>query len=109
MNESYIFQTLPERITALFPEIDSDTAIDLLHSNNEYQQLHQRKKELMEQCPFISAVMEGDGPVSLDEKEHESLADYLNVVNRMEDIERMQLYFRGHTDGFSYLQKIGAL
>ena len=49
MNELFIFQTLPERITALFPEIDSDTAIDLLHSDDEYQQIHQRKKELMEQ------------------------------------------------------------
>ena len=109
MDEPFVFQSLSERIMALFPEIDSDTVIDLLHSNDEYQQLHQRKKELMEQCPFISAVMEGDGPISLDEKEHESLTDYLNVVTRMENIERMQLYFRGHTDGFSYLQKIGAI
>jgi hypothetical protein len=23
----------------------------------------------------------------------------------MEDMERMQLYFRGHADGFSYLKK----
>lgn len=43
MNEPFIFQTLPERIAALFPEIDSDTAIDLLHNNDEYGQLHQRK------------------------------------------------------------------
>ena len=109
MNEPFIFQNLPERITALFPEIDSDTAIDLLHSNDEYQQFYQRKKEIMEQCPFISAVMDGGGPVSLNAEEHKSLADYLNVVTRMENIERMQLYFRGHTDGFSYLKKIGAI
>jgi hypothetical protein len=43
MNEPFIFQTLTERIAALFPEIDSDTAIDLLHNNDEYGQLHQRR------------------------------------------------------------------
>lgn len=109
MNEPFIFQTLPERITALFPEIDSDIAIELLNSNDEYQHLYRRKEELMEQCPFISAVMDGGEPVSLSAEEHKSHVDYLDVVTLMENIERMQLYFRGHTDGFSYLKKIGAI
>jgi hypothetical protein len=109
MNEPFIFQTLPERIKALFPEIDSDTAIDLLHNNDEYGQLHQRKGELTEQYPFISAVLEGEGPIALSAEEHKILTDYLDTATRMEDMERMQLYFRGHTDGFSYLKKIGAI
>lgn len=109
MNEPFIFQTLPERIAALFPEIDSDAAIDLLHNNDEYGQLHQRKGELMERHPFISAVLEGEGQIALSADEHKILTDYLDTAARMEDMERMQLYFRGHTDGFSYLKKIGAI
>jgi len=109
MNEPFIFQTLPERITALFPEIDSDTAIDLLHNNDEYGQLHQRKGELTERHPFIPAVLEGEGAIALSAEEHKILTDYLEIATRMEDMERMQLYFRGHTDGFSYLKKIGAI
>jgi len=98
MNEPFLFQNLSERITEL-----------LLHTNDEYQKLYQRKKELLEQCPFISAVMYGDGSVSLSTEEHKKLVDYLNVVNNLENIERMQLYFRGHMDGFSYLKKIEAI
>lgn len=109
MNEPFLFQNLSERITELFPEIDSDTSTELLHTNDEYQKLYQRKKELLEQCPFISAVIYGDGSVSLSTEEHKKLVDYLNVVNNLENIERMQLYFRGHMDGFSYLKKIEAI
>lgn len=109
MNEPFKFQTLPERIAALFPEIHSDTTIDLLHNNDEYGQFHQRKGELTERHPFISAVLEGEGPIALSAEEHKILTDYLDAATRMEDIERMQLYFRGHTDSFSYLKKIGAL
>jgi hypothetical protein len=63
----------------------------------------------LEQCPFITAVMYGDGPVSLNTEEHKKFADYLNIVINLENIERMQLYFRGHMDGFSYLKKIEAI
>ena len=28
---------------------------------------------------------------------------------KADNMEREQIYFRGHTDGFAYLQKIGAL
>ena len=37
------------------------------------------------------------------------LSPHRDAATRMEDMERMQLYFRGHTDGFSYLKKIGAI
>lgn len=109
MNEPFLFQNLSERITELFPEIDSDTTTKLLHTNEEYQKLYQRKKELLEQCPFITALMYGDGPVSLNTEEHKKFVDYLNIVINLENIERMQLYFRGHMDGFSYLKKIEAI
>lgn len=109
MDKSFEFQTLPERIAEIFPEIDSDTVNDLLHTNDKYQELYKRKKEFMAQNPFISTILEGDGPVSLTAGEHENLAKYLNMVVQMEDMERMQIYFRGHTDCFSYLKKIGKL
>ncbi len=109
MNEPFLFQTLAERIATLFPEIDSDTAIDLLHNNDEYSQLHQRKGELTERHSFISAVLEGEGPIALSAEEHKILTDYLDTATRMEDMERMRLYFHEHTDCFSYLKKIGAI
>ena len=33
------------------------------------------------------------------------LAKYFHVCFRKEDMERRQIYFRGHTDGYAYLKK----
>lgn len=107
--QAYAFQDLAIRLEELFPEIDSDVAVNLLHDNAKYKQFYDKKKEMLEQYPFIQDIIDGEGQITISAKEHEILADYLNVVNRMENTERVQLYFRGHTDSFSYLKKIGAI
>ncbi|WHH59765.1 DUF6664 family protein [Petroclostridium sp. X23] len=107
--QSYAFQDLAIRLEELFPEIDSDVAVNLLHDNAEYKQFYNKKKEMLEQNSFIQEVVDGHGQITISTKEHEILLDYLNVVNWMENMERVQLYFRGHIDGFSYLKKIGAI
>jgi len=54
-------------------------------------------------------VLEGTGEISLTKDEHRILAEYLNTKIEMDSIERRQIYFRGHTDSFAYLKKIGAI
>jgi len=49
------------------------------------------------------------GAISLTAEEHKALVRYLEIKTEMEDIERKQIYFRGHTDNFAYLKKIGAI
>ncbi len=34
---------------------------------------------------------------------------YMDLGERLEDMERQQIYFRGHTDAVAYLKKIGAI
>ncbi len=107
--QSYAFQDLAIRLEELFPEIDSDVAVNLLHDNAKYKQLYDKKKEMLVQNSFIQDVVDGEGQITISTKEHEIFLDYLNVVSRMENMERVQLYFRGHADNFSYLKKIGAI
>ena len=57
--------------------------------------------------PFIVAVTEGEAAVSLSAEEHKILADYFNLYVEMTNLERQQIYFRGHTDSFAYLKKMG--
>jgi|GEM_PF-1308291 len=59
--------------------------------------------------PFIVAVTEGEAAVSLSAEEHKILADYFNLYVEMTNLERQQIYFRGHTDSFAYLKKIGVI
>ncbi|MBR9938022.1 hypothetical protein KE513_11005 [Oscillospiraceae bacterium Marseille-Q3528] len=39
-------------------------------------------------------------------KEHAAFTQYLHLVRQRDDMERQQIYFRGHTDAVAYLKKI---
>ncbi len=80
--------------------------MDLLRNNDDYRKHFHKRIELQERHPCIKEVIEGQGAVSLNEEEHGALVEYLNLLSKSNSIERMQLYFRGHADCFSYLKKI---
>lgn len=67
------------------------------------------KCTIQKNYPFILEVMEGAGEICLTDEEHRVLVDYFRLVLRKDNIERRQIYFRGHTDGYAYLKKIGAV
>jgi len=54
-------------------------------------------------------VIEGDKEVSLSAGEHRAFTQYLTLSSWIEDMEQLHIYFRGHTDTFAYLKRIGAL
>lgn len=103
------FYNLSERIEDAFPEIDNDISTDLFHNNNEYAALRQEAGKIQEQYPVVEKVLEGDGEISLSADEHGALVRYIALSKQIEDMERQQIYFRGHTDGYAYLKKIGVL
>jgi hypothetical protein len=103
------FYNLTERITDAFPEIDSDIATDLFHTDSEYAALRKQADELQQAHPFIEQILEDNGAVTLSAAEHEILLRYFSLTKQIEDVERRQIYFRGHTDNFAYLKKIGAI
>ena len=42
-------------------------------------------------------------------EEHVAFTQYLHLVRQWDDMERQQIYFRGHTDAVAYLKKIKAI
>lgn len=44
-----------------------------------------------------------------ENEEHAAFTQYLHLVRQRDDMERQQIYFRGHTDAVSYLKKIKAI
>ena len=99
---------LPSRLEDDFPRIDSDIVMNLCDTNEEYAEMFQQVSELNQKYPFIEKVVEGSNEVHLTTDEHETLVRYFRLVRRMENMERLQIYFRGHTDAVAYLQKIKA-
>lgn len=100
---------LPSRLEDDFPKIDSDIVMNLSDTNKEYADMFQQVSELNQKYPLIEKLIEGSGEIHLTADEHETLVRYFRLVRRMEDMERLQIYFRGHTDAVAYLKRIKAL
>lgn len=103
------FCELVERIKDSFMEIDSDIMVDLKKQDIEYADMCQKLGEMESRYPFILEVTEGSGAISLTAEEHEIVRKYMSRMFEKETIERCQIYFRGHTDGYVYLKKIGVV
>ena len=103
------FYDLVERIKDNFMEIDSDIMVDLKKQDEDYANMCQELGEMESKYPFIQEVTEGRGAISLTVEEHEMVRKYMSMMFQKETIERCQIYFRGHTDGYAYLIQIGAV
>ena len=107
MSDTYF--DLPSRLEDSFPEIDSDIVTDLRKTSEEYAEIQQQISDLKKRFPCIMKVMEDKGEIHLTAEEHAAFVQYLRPHLRLDDIERMQLYFLGHTDAVAYLKRIKAI
>ena len=107
MNKSYL--ELPERIKKSFPDTDSDCVVDLRNTNTEYAELFHKLTVIKQQHPYIDKVLEGDGEIALTAEEHAVFVDCMRLSRKLDDLERLHLYFRGHTDALAYLKEIKAI
>jgi hypothetical protein len=103
------FQNLPERIAEYFFEIDGEICAGLRCTDRKYDGMYKEIMGLQTDFPVIPQIIDGDGAVSLSAEEHKALVRYLGLKHSMENIERREIYFRGHTDAFAYLKKVGAV
>ena len=106
MSEQYT--PMIERISEAFDEIDSDLMLELTAADQEYSNVKHKMSDLKRQHPFIDELLEGDGEVQITAQEHEVLNQYFRLYLQADNMERKHIYFRGHTDCFSYLEKIAA-
>ena len=107
MNNSYL--DLPDRIKQSFIDIDSDIVTDLRINDDEYAELFGQVSVMKQHHPFIDHVMESSGSITLTADEHLAFLKCMQLLKKMEDMERQHIYFRGQTDAFSYLKSIKAL
>ena len=107
------YYNLMERIDDAFSLIDNDICLDLRKNNSEYAKLRDEiiklQEDFREDFRNIRHITDGNGALCLSADEHEALIRYLDLKHDMDNMERKQIYFRGHTDGFAYLRRIGAI
>ena len=106
---SEFYPDLPDRLKTSFSEIDSDIAVDLRKTDAEYAALYRELAEIKQQHPFIDMILEGEGAITLSAEEHVVLTQAMRLTRKLESMERLHIYFRGHTDAYAYLKEIGAI
>lgn len=68
----------------------------------EYQDIEKRQKKLIKDYPMLLKAVDGDGTVTLNEKEHYALKEYLSNQDDMERLEKEYHYYYGQSHVFSY-------
>ena len=107
MSDTYF--DLSSRLEDSFSEIDSDIVTDLRKTSEEYADIQQQISDLKKRFPCIMKVMEDKGEIQLTTEEHAAFVQCLRLLRKLDDMERLQLYFRGHTDAVAYLKRIKAI
>ena len=104
-----LYLDLVKRIEGIFHEMDSDILVDLGKNNEEYIAVRESLDEMKERYPFVESVLEGEEAVSLTAEEHKTLTGYFSLHMDVDEMERQQIYFRGHTDCIAYLKRIDVI
>ena len=68
----------------------------------EYQDVEKRQRKLIKEYPMLQKAVDGDGAVTLNEKEHYALKEYLSNQDDMERLEKEYHYYYGQSHVFSY-------
>ena len=107
MSDTYF--DLPKRLEKAFAEIDNDIIVNFRDTNEKYARLQKQLSKIKQMNPFIDKILKDDGEVHLTVEEHVALTKYFCLYRELDDMERLQIYFRGHTDAVAYLKKIKAI
>ena len=77
--------------------------------SKEYADLQSSISEWKRRNPFIGKLIDGSFEGSLSEEQSAALIRFIDLYMKLEEMERMHLYLRGHTDAFAYLKKINVI
>lgn len=107
MSDTYM--DLGERLEEVYADIENDIVIDLRENSEECKALFEQLAELKKKNPIIRKLLETDGELHISAEEHAALREAYRLQHKLEDMERQQIYFRGHKDAVAYLKKIKAI
>ena len=103
------FYDVVERIKDRFMAIDSEIMVEWKTQDEEYADMCQEQGEMESRYPLIPELTAGSVSISIKAKEHEIVRQYMSRMFEKETLERCQIFFRGHTDGYAYLKEIGVV
>ena len=105
------FMDLPTRIEEDYLILEDDILMDLSEHNAEYAELQRKLSDIKNTHPFIETLLGGrnQDSITLSADEYKILAEYIEIYQNIDRIERTHIYFMGGVDAAAYLKKIKAV
>lgn len=102
--EEYLLMRSP-----LIARMDELPAKKLSRVSNRYNELLQKKSELMDKYEFICKIVEDNDPTkeTYTKEELEAMRQFLNIARELDDYERLEIYKLGYHDCIIWMQMIG--
>ena len=94
---------LVEHIEDSYARTDVEARTDLRNCDHRYADMWDEAAGLLKAYPAIVELTRGDGPIYLSAAEHRAFARYIDLKRGMSDMERKEIFFRGHMSNFAYL------
>lgn len=86
----------------LFEDVDS-CAVQMLRGKAEYQELKEKRAELVRQNPFINELYDSDGSISLTEEQHRILREEMELSLAISQYERREYFWIGQQYVWEYV------
>lgn len=108
-HERALCRSLVDKLRDAFMELDSDIMMRLHEESAEYRELFAQASAILSGNSQLCAIIDQGVPAALSEQDARALIEYINSKREYEDVERLELYIRGHMDCIAYLEKMGVL
>ncbi len=100
-NRSGRYNDLIAYIEENFEDIEDSALMDLENRSDEYADLLYETSEMDADYPFIWQTFYGEGELTLTEKEHALLFEFLEREQEMHVLERQAIYLKGVMDALA--------
>jgi len=99
-------KTLIDYCNEFFGEFVSDLYVSLRENNSEYQELRNRREEILNRFPNLREIIENGKSMELTKDEVSSFAEIINIVDDMRIIQEKALFLKGMQESCIILRKL---
>lgn len=90
-------------------ELIDNIKVELKNKNENYKNLHNQIFKIINNCPNISELVEGNEVVSLNQEECKNLQKLISLYLKMATYEDIEIFFLGARENYYYFKNIGII
>lgn len=89
-----------------FDEFLSDSIVELSKTNKEYQELLERKHNILDECPKLVKILEDTEPIELNADETRYVRDFEIALIDLATFESKEMFIKGMQEAYYLFKKL---